>query len=63
MGLPLPIATERLQSEGFLVRSLELRSRKGLAGNENRVIRQRALPQNTIELVYASFKTDLNIND
>ncbi len=64
LGLPLERAAALLAGEGLRVCAQELRSRKGLAGNEDRVIRQRFVPPDGVELLYASFKTDaVNQND
>ena len=50
LGYELGRARELLEAE-------ETRSRKGLNGNEKRVIRQRT-DGNAVELIWALFKTD-----
>ena len=57
LGYELGRAKELLEAEGYSVRCVETRSRKGLNGNEKRVIRQRA-DGNAVELIWAPFKTD-----
>ena len=47
-----------LRAEGFSVRSEEVRSRKGLCGNEARVVRECLVGDRDILLTYAVFKTD-----
>lgn len=47
-----------LREAGYAVISVETRSRKGVDGNEARVVRQKSLKSGEIELVYAVFKTD-----
>lgn len=58
LGLSLEEAARLLQEAGFAVKLTETRSRKGLAGNEARVVRQRILNSGEVELVYSVFKTD-----
>ena len=58
LGYELSRAEEILQAEGFQVRSEEVRSRKGLLGNEARVVRQRLSDDGEAILTYAIFKTD-----
>ena len=57
LGYELGRAKELLEAEGYSVRCVETRSRKGLNGNEKRVIRQRA-DGDAVELIWALFKTD-----
>lgn len=57
LGYELSRAENLLRAEGFHVISVEVRSRKGLCGNEARVVRQR-LEGETVILTYAVFKTD-----
>lgn len=59
MGLPLCEAEASLRTAGYLVTSVETKSRKGQPGNEKRVLRARETAPGRIELVYALFKTDL----
>ncbi|MCE5235932.1 MAG: hypothetical protein ABFC62_07375 [Clostridiaceae bacterium] len=58
LGLPLAEAEHMLREAGYAVISVETRSRKGVDGNEARVVRQKSLKSGEIELVYAVFKTD-----
>lgn len=60
LGLPLEAVRELLVRDGYEVRLVEARSRKGVEGDSLRVIRLRELgdsPVPTIELVYSEFKT------
>ena len=57
LGYELGRARELLEAEGYSVRCVETRSRKGLNGNEKRLIRQRT-DGNAVELIWALFKTD-----
>ncbi len=59
LGMELQLACARLEDEGYRVQTQELRSRKGLAGNEARVIRVRMLADDCVELCWSLFKTDL----
>lgn len=58
VGLVLEEAERMLGEAGFTVRRKQTRSRKGVDGNEARVVRERFLPGGEVELVYAVFKTD-----
>lgn len=58
LGYELSRAEEMLRAEGFSVRSEEVRSRKGLCGNEARVVRECLVGDRDILLTYAVFKTD-----
>lgn len=61
LGLELSRAVRRLTEEGYEVETLEVRSRKGVLGNERRVIREQALPaaggRPRVCLTYAVFST------
>ena len=57
LGYELSRATELLESQGYAVRCVETRSRKGVDGSERRVIRQR-MNDGQAELVWAVFKTE-----
>lgn len=48
-----------LKSEGINVRLVETRSKKGVDGNDRRVVRVRK-EGDTVELTWALFKTDVN---
>lgn len=58
LGYELSRAEEMLRAEGFHVECEEVRSRKGLCGNESRVVRQRLTGDREVTLTYAIFKTD-----
>jgi len=64
LGYPLDVSVEALEREGFSVRCVEVRSKKGVCGGEPRVIRQRETGEvedggkPVAELAYAIFKTD-----
>ncbi|HWS29133.1 MAG TPA: hypothetical protein VN512_03355 [Clostridia bacterium] len=58
LGLPVAEAVRLLEVEGCAVRLKETRSRKGVNGNEARVVRERVLENGEIELMYSVFKTD-----
>ena len=58
LGYELSRAEEMLRAEGFSVKNEEVRSRKGLCGNEARVVRQRQIGEREVLLTYAIFKTD-----
>ena len=65
LGLELSCAMALLESEGYTVDTLEISSKKGVAGNESRVLRERALPlepsqPKRICLTYAVFSTDVS---
>ena len=57
LGYELSRATELLESQGYAVRCVETRSRKGVDGSERRVVRQR-MNDGQAELVWAVFKTE-----
>lgn len=57
LGYELSRATELLESQGYAVRCVETRSRKGVDGSEKRVVRQR-IREGQAELVFAVFKTE-----
>lgn len=58
LGIELHHAEELLRAEGESVQTLEVRSRKGVNGNEARVVRQCVRDDGTVVLTYAIFKTD-----
>ena len=58
LGYPLSRAVALLQAEGLKVECVEVRSRKGLAGGAERVVRQQALPGGGVLLTYARFQTE-----
>ncbi len=64
LGFELARAVTLLEQTGYEVETQEVRSRKGLAGNERRVVRQRIMPssadgQPRICLTYAVFCTQV----
>ncbi|MBO4879906.1 MAG: hypothetical protein J5544_06565 [Clostridia bacterium] len=65
LGLELEKAAAILESEGFLVETVEARSLKGVEGADSkRVIRQLLLEGRdvpTVQLVYSGFKTAVDI--
>lgn len=61
LGYPLQEAVGRLQEQGYFVEISEARSRKGLQGGEQRVVRQRQTGDARIRLTYSTFGTSLNI--
>ena len=62
LGLELSNALDLLKSEGYSVRCVGYASRKGVKGNEKRVIRQKIVDDDlkTVEVVYSIFKTDVD---
>ena len=61
LGFELNAAKALLNGEGFVVLTEEVRSRGGvMGGNEARVVKQRRLDENTVELTYAIFKTEVS---
>lgn len=64
LGFELSHAVKTLERAGYDVTTVEVRSRKGLTGNERRVVRQQTLPskadrQPCICLTYAVFCTQV----
>ena len=59
LGLELSLARLRLEQAGYGVEEIELRSRKGLAGDSKRVIRARMREDGRVELCWSLFKTDV----
>jgi len=57
LGYELERARALLEAEGYSVSCVETRSRKGIEGNEARVVRQREA-NGAVELTYSIFKTD-----
>ncbi len=65
LGLELAAAVALLEKEGYTVITMEVSSKKGVPGNERRVVRERALPEEPeqpkrICLTYAVFQTDVS---
>lgn len=63
LGWELGTAVQRLTADGYELLLEVVKSRKGLAGNEKRVVRQQALAElpNTLRLTYAVFQTQPQI--
>ena len=59
LGLPLEAAEELLTRDGFVVEAVETRSKKGVDGQELRVVRALEVPADvpTVQLTYSRFKT------
>lgn len=57
LGLPLQEACSRLEQENVRIVRQEVRSKKGTGGSDLRVIRQKELVGDAIELSYAAFIT------
>ncbi len=58
LGYELDNAVEILENEGYDLNLVMVSSKKGLNGNEKRVIRQKKVESGAIELSYSVFKTD-----
>lgn len=64
LGYALDTAVKALQGEGFSVQCMEVRSKKGVEGQESRVVRQLLTGEADLEgkpivaLTYAVFQTD-----
>ena len=58
LGYELSRAVAMLEEQGYAVICVETRSRKGVAGNEARVVRER-ISDGKAELVYAVFLTEI----
>ena len=64
LGLPFSEAVALLEAEGYAVETVEVSSKKGVQGNERRIVRQKELPvlpggPKRICLTYAVFLTDV----
>ena len=59
LGRELNETKAALEAEGVQIRAVKVSSRKGVAGNSERVIRVRKLDANSVEICYAVFKTDV----
>lgn len=60
LGRKLHDAMDKLAREGYAVSCAEVSSRKGVLGNQARVVRVRQTGDCAIELTYAVFKTDVD---
>jgi len=60
LGLELNRAAELLAREGYEVAAAQVSSKKGVAGNDARVVRVRRTGEFKVELTYAVFKTDVD---
>ena len=63
LGYPLASGRKKLEEQGYTVRCVETRSRKGVQGDDMRVIRQKLLDADskTVEIVYAIFHTNQEV--
>lgn len=61
LGMELERARAELTRAGREVTCAQTSSKKGVAGNEARVVRQREIPGGKTELLYAIFKTDCDM--
>jgi hypothetical protein len=62
LGFKLDVAVQTLEQAGYKVKCLPVYSRKGIANaDEARVIRQRFISDNEIELTYSEFKTGVTL--
>lgn len=59
LGMELEKAKAYLAAQGYRVTEKEVRSKKGVPGNEARVIRVRETAAESVELCYAVFKTNV----
>lgn len=59
MGFELSAAVLQLEREGYLVIAQEVRSKKGMSGNERRVVREKQIDEKTVCLTYALFQTQI----
>ena len=60
IGLHADEAQAQLEAKGFLVRRLEYVSRRGVEGADaTRVIRQRMIGDNSVEITVSHFKTQI----
>lgn len=60
LGFELHEATDKLAREGYAVTCTQVSSKKGVAGNEARVVRVRRTGERSVELTYAVFRTDVD---
>lgn len=59
LGFELSAAVLQLEREGYLVITQEVRSKKGMPGNERRVVRETPINEKTVCLTYALFQTQI----
>lgn len=59
-GLELTAAISALEAEGIHADTVEVSSRKGVDGNERRVVRAIQTGENSAELTFAVFKTRID---
>jgi predicted secreted protein len=60
LGFELHNAMDILAREGYAVTCAQVSSKKGVSGNEARVVRVRRTGDDSVELTYAVFKTDVD---
>ena len=56
-GLELSAAINALEADGICVSTIEVSSRKGVDGDERRVVCAKQTGENSAELTFAVFKT------
>lgn len=59
-GLELSAAINALEADGIQVTTIEVSSRKGVDGDERRVVRDKQTGKNSAELTFAVFKTRID---
>lgn len=59
-GLELSAAINALEADGIQVTTLEVSSRKGVDGDERRVVSAKQTGENSAELTFAVFKTRID---
>lgn len=60
-GLELSVAVSELEKRDIMVETLEVSSRKGVDGNERRVVRAIQTGDSTAVLTWAWFKTAVDV--
>lgn len=60
-GLELSVAVSELEKRGIRAQTLEVSSRKGVDGNERRVVRAIQTGDSTAVLTWAWFKTAVDV--
>lgn len=59
LGLKLENALDSAKSSGYAIKVKEVRSKKGIENGVPIVVRQRLIDENTIELCFSYFITDV----
>ena len=60
LGLSLESAIDTLKRRGYLVQTMESRSKKGIVDGKPYVVRQLEKGSNTVILTFSMFKTEPN---